>query len=112
MCWLWRKKLTKFAATCKRLSSMTLRQLFLQWRRAPFLARDDVVTRTVGQGNMLACQCHSREYVPVQVVIDVEISREARARIFPFSPRAIYLGLAKIRQTTQAGSMLAQASQL
>jgi hypothetical protein len=57
-------------------------------------------------------QRHSWEHVPVQVVIDVEISREARTRILPLFPRAIYLGFAKIRQTTQAGSMLAQANQL
>ena len=54
-------------------------------------------------------QRHSREHVPVQMVIDVEISREARARVLPLFPRAIYLGLAKVRQTTQASSMLAQA---
>ena len=57
-------------------------------------------------------QCHNWKYMPVQVVIDIEITREACASKLPLLPRAIYLGLAKIRQTTQAGSMLAQARQL
>ena len=57
-------------------------------------------------------QCHSRKHMPVQVVIDVEISWKARTRVLPLFPGAIYLSLAQVRQTTQAGIMLVQPGQL
>src|SRR5438105_3420936 len=57
-------------------------------------------------------QRHGGEQVPVEVVVDVEVAREARARVLPLFPRAIYLGVTKVRQAAETSGVLSQTGSL
>src|SRR2546423_2640949 len=57
-------------------------------------------------------QRHGGEQVPVEVVVDVEVAREARSRVLTLFPRAIYLGATKVLQAAETSGVLSQPGSL